>query len=255
MPAKRLTRTEIELALDKILKRYDEYIYRFFKSAKLKTAFEERYFSAVRNGMDLGQFLSIEVGVIEELLKKADDKLNQEPISTGSTKREGFADKVIKELQAKIEKYSDIRVHNNANPEVRRLVGAINDLDQKYMPELQDALKNTNYAFNSQIMMSLDSQLRSFTSSGNDLVPARLTRYITLMNVFPRDYHAVDREEKSFILEASFFLHDLLDILTQVKSDYKLLTTIEADKLKRVTSYVEGVIEDFRLKDFKRRST
>ena len=255
MPPKKLTRVEVELALDKILKRYDEYIYRFFKSPRLKTAFEERYFGAVRNGLDLAQFLSVEVGVIEELLKKEDDILNQQPVSTAKTKKEGFADRVLKELQAKIEKYSDIHVHRDANPEVRRLVGALNDLDQKYMPELQDALKNTNYAFNSQIMMALDSQLRSFSSTGNDLIPARLTRFITLMNVFPRDYKAVEREEKSFILEASFFLHDLLDILTQVKSDFTPMTKIEADKLGRVTSYVEGVIEDFRLKDFKRRST
>jgi hypothetical protein len=121
------------------------------------------------------------------------------------------------------------------------------------MPDLQDALKNTNYAFNSQVMMALDAQLRSLSSSGSDPVPARLTRYITLLNVFPRDYKAVDREEKAFILEASFFLHDLLDILTQVKSDYTPMTRVEADKLKSVTSYVEGVVEDFRLKDFKRK--
>jgi len=254
MPPNRLSRAEIELALDKILKRYDEYIYRFFKSPRLKTSFEERYFSAVRNGLDLGQFLAVEVGVIEELLKKEDDNLNQQPVSTERRKKEGFADRVLKELKAKIEKYTDIRVHKDANPEIRRLVGALNELDQKYMPELQDSLKNTNYAFNSQVMMALDSQLRSFSSTGNDLIPARLTRYITLMNVFPRDYKAVDREEKSFILEASFFLHDLLDILTQVKSDYTPMTKTEAEKLRKVTSYVEGVIEDFRLKDFKRRS-
>ena len=254
MPPKKLTRAEIELALEKILKRYDEYIYRFFKSPRLKTAFEERYFSAVRNGLDLGQFLAVEVGVIEELLKKEDDNLNQQPVSTERRKREDFADRILKELQAKIEKYSDIPVHKAANPEIRRLVGALNELDHKYMPELQDALKNTNYAFNSQVMMSLDSQLRSLSSSGTDPVPARLTRYLTLMSVFPRDYKAVDREEKAFILEASFFLHDLLDILTQVKSDYTPMSKSEAEKLKSVTSYVEGVIEDFRLKDFKRKA-
>jgi hypothetical protein len=255
MPPKRISRAEIDLALEKILKRYDEYIYRFFKSPRLKTAFEERYFSAVRNGLDLAQFLSVEIGVIEELLKKEEDKLNQQPVSSGSAKKEDFADRILKELQARIEKYPDIRVHKAANPEIRRLVGALNDLDQRYMPELQDALKNTNYSFNSQVMMTLDAQLRSFCSLVQDGVPARLTRYITLLNVFPRDYKAVDREEKSFILEASFFLHDLLDILTQAGSDYFPITKIEIDKLRRVTNYVEGVIEDFRLKDFKRKST
>jgi hypothetical protein len=255
MATGKLSRAEVELTIEKILKRYDEYIYRFFKSPRLKSAFEERYFSAVRNGLDLSRFLAVEISVIEELIKKEEENLNQEPSRTDGEPKKDFADKVLEKLRERIEKYPDVRVHRDANPEIRRLVGALTDLDEKFMPELHDALKNTNYSFNSQVMMNLDSQIRSLGSSSTESVPQRLTRYAALLNVFPRDYKAIDREEKAFILEASFFLHDLLDILLQVRSDYDSLGTRERRKLDSVVARVEGIVEDFRLKDFKRKST
>lgn len=255
MAAGKLSRAEVELTIEKILKRYDEYIYRFFKSPRIKTAFEERYFGAVRNGLDLSRFLAVEISVIEELIKKEDQKLQQEPARAGAPRKKDFADNVLEQLRRRIEKYKDVRAHRDANPEIRRLVGALTDLDASYMPELHDALKSTNYSFNSQVMMNLDSQLRSLCSSSGEPVPQRLTRYVTLLNVFPRDYTAIDREEKTFILESSFFLHDLLDILLQVRSDYESLGQTERKKLDSVVERVEGIIEDFRLKDFKRRST
>jgi len=256
MAAGKLSRAEVEHAIEKILKKYDEYIYRFFKSPRLKTAFEERYFSAVRNGLDLSRFLAIEIGVIEELIKKEEENLQRQPParSDGAPKKD-FADRVLEKLRERIEKYPDVRVHKDANPEIRRLVGALTQLDRDYLPELHDALKNTNYSFNSQVMLNLDSQVRSLCGSSSEPVPQRLTRYVTLLNVFPRDYKAIDREEKAFILESSFFLHDLLDILVQVRSDYGTLGERERRKLDTVVGRVEMIIEDFRLRDFKRRST
>ena len=251
----KLTRAEIDNAIEKIVKRYDEYVYRFFKSPKLKTAFEGRYFSAVKNNMDMERFLSAEIEVIEQILKTEEDNLSKEIApAPQETKKEDFADQVVKELRVKIEKYPAIRIHKDANPEIRHLLGALNELEGDFTPPLQDALKNTNYAFNTQTMMNLDAQLRSLSSIGSDGVSSRLTRYFNLMNHFPRDYQAIDREEKSFIMEVSFFLHDLYDILTQVNTEYRPMTKSEKENLKKVMTYLEGLIDDFRLKDFKRKN-
>ena len=90
--------------MDKILKKYDEYIFRFYKSPKVKAAFEERYFSAIRGGLDMAQFLAAEVAAIQELLNKAEEKISQSTLPQPSQKKEGFADKVLRQLQEKIEK-------------------------------------------------------------------------------------------------------------------------------------------------------
>jgi hypothetical protein len=248
----RLSRDEIQLALDKILKKYDDYIYRYFKPPGLKSAFEERYFTALRKGMDMESFLSAEIGAIEELLGKEEDRINAQQ-AQGATE-ESFGDKVLRQLSQKIEKYPDIRIHKDANPEIRRFLGALNELHNVYMPLLQESLVNTSYGYNSSIMTNLESRLHWLSVVDQDGVSHSLSRYLTLFNTFPRDYAAIDHEEKAFIMEAAFFLHDLSDIISEVQSEYNPLTKGEKDRLARVGTYIDGIIEDFRIKDLKRKN-
>ncbi len=70
---------------------------------------------------------------------------------------------------------------------------------------------------------------------------------------FPRNYAAVEREEKEYILEAAFFLNDLLVVLERVKKVYTEMRPEEKRALDDTMAYVWGVITDFRLKDFKRK--
>lgn len=253
MAGEKLSRAEIQLALDRIVKKYDEYINRFLKSPKLKGAFEERYFDAVRKGLDMASFLAAEVTVVEELLKnEAEHRQAKAVPAEAGEKKEAFADRIARELMAKVEKYPDVRVHKDGNPEIRHLVGALNQFDEQYIPMLQDGLKNTIYAFNSQTMMQLDSQLRNLCSRNPDTPPTALNRYLTLLNVFPRDYKVVDREEKAYLMESAFFLNDVFDIIRIVLEENRNLSSSEKEKLDEVRTFMRAVIEDFRLKDLKR---
>ena len=127
-------------------------------------------------------------------------------------------------------------------------------LDDKYMPLLQDALKNTNFSFNTQVMLNLDSELRYLSSADEDGVSSKLTRYKGLFNRFPRDYKSIDNEEKAYIMAASFFLHDLQDILDRAGLGRISLNSNEQEKLNQTRAYLDGIIEDFRLKDLKRKN-
>ena len=252
----KLTRVEIDLAIDKIIKKYDEYCYRFFKHPKLKAAFEDRYFLALKKGLDMQRFLAAEIDVINQLIRKEEARLQEEPLAVqeAPVKKESIADRVLRENRKKIEKYPDVRIHKDANPEVRRLLGALNELDERYMPLLADALANSNYSMNTQAMQNIESELRFLSSVGDDGVSPKLTRYLALFNRFPRDYKAIDTEEKKFILSASFLLHDLQDILSQVRAGYTPLSGQAQEKLARVLAQIDGIIEDFRLKDLKRKN-
>jgi hypothetical protein len=252
----KLTRIEIDLAIDKIIKKYDEYCYRFFKSPKLKAAFEDRYFLALKKGLDMQRFLAAEIDVIDQLLRKEEARLQEEParVEQAPTRKESIADRVLRENRRKIEKYPDVRIHKDANPEVRRLLGALGELDERYMPLLADALANTNYSMNTQAMQNIESELRFLSSVGPDGICPKLTRYLALFNRFPRDYKAIDTEEKKFILSASFLLHDLQDILDQVRGGYTPLGRQAQEKLSRVLVQVTGIIDDFRLRDLKRKN-
>ena len=248
----KLTRAEVELAVQKICQKYDEYASRFFKSPQLKGAFEERYFDAVRHGLDLKTFLQVEIGVVEEMVSKAEARLQQTTTRRAETReKKGFADRVIDELRAKIEKYEDVPFQRQANPEIRRLVGALIKLDQDHIPRLHDAFRNTSFNYSSREMIDLDGRLRDMGTIHSG-VPPRLTRYSGLLSAFPRDYPAIDREEKSFLLEAALLLHDFRRVIGQVLEVYSDLAEPHKIEIAVVDNYLRGVIEDFRLKDFNR---
>ncbi len=252
MPTKgKLTKAEVQLAVDKIVKKYDEYSTRFFKSQTLKLAFEDRYFSALGGGLDMQSFLEAEIEVVEELIRKAEAQLQQGQNARGRP-RPDFADRVLQELRAKTEKYDDVVFHKQANPEVRRLVGAVSRLEREYMTQLHDALHDTSYNFTSREMLDLDGRLRDLTSPGGKDAPPRLTRYLALLSAFPRDYNAVDRDEKSFLIDAAYLVHDLRGVIERARESYRDLDDENQARLDRVDAYLLGVLEDFRLKDFHR---
>jgi hypothetical protein len=109
------------------------------------------------------------------------------------------------------------------------------------------------YAMSSSEMLSLDSQLRYLASRDGQETPQNLSRLVVQLRKFPRNYQAIDREEKDFILEAAFFLNDLMMILERVKRVYTDLPADRRQVVEDSLAHVWGIISDFRLKDLKRK--
>ncbi len=256
--SKKLNKGEIQRVVDKIRKKYEEYTIRFLKSSKLKYAFEKRYSDNLKKGMDIGNFLSAEISVIEELIRSEMSKLkySSEQAAVRNVEQKdnkNFADKILEEHKAKIAKYNKIDFHKDAKNEVCRLLGALNELYNTYLPLMQDVAKKTAHR-NLRVtdIMEMESRLRVMGSLDSDNVSSRLSRYYALLNRFPRDYKAIDHEEKSFVLDSAFLLHDFLNILSI--PDSKEEPEISDDELKTIISYILKIIDDFRLKDLKRKT-
>jgi hypothetical protein len=258
MLEKKLNAGEIQRTVEKIKKRYDEYTYRYLKSPKLKYAFEERYRKAVKMGMDISNFLAAEISAIEELIKKEEARARgyQKPNPFNinikeNAPRKDFADKIIDELNARIAKYDDIPIHSDASYEIRRLLGAVHKLYENYNPLLQNIYRKAS--LNTTQIMDIEARLRSMGNVDKDNIAPRLTRYFALLNRFPRDYSALDREEKSFIIDTALLLHDLKYILSGLKPADIEAVKEDENTFAALLAYINGVIEDFRLKDLKRK--
>jgi hypothetical protein len=239
--------------MEKIRRRYDEYISKYFKPKTLRDAFETRYIQALRGGIDVSSFLLAEISAIEELIGREEQRVMAGPARPAAAKEPSFADKVLEENRARISGYRDILFHADAGEEVRRLAGALTDLAGDRWQDLASALVDTMYAMSSSEMLALDSQLRSLASPGAEEAPQALNRLVAQLRKFPRSYSAIDRDEKEYILEAAFFLHDLSVILKRV---VEVHTDISASKRKVVEDYIThvwAIISDFRLKDLKRK--
>ncbi|MCX7032174.1 MAG: hypothetical protein NTU62_18945 [Spirochaetes bacterium] len=252
MIPRKLTPGEITAVVEKIRKKYEEYIYKYFKSKSLREAFEERYLRSLRASVDVSSFLLAEIGAIEELIKREEDRIVLPP---PSEPRPDIADKVIEENRKRIVKYRDSGFHPDASEDARRLLGALQQIAEDHWPALTSALRETASNMNSLEMLNLDSQLRYLSAPGRDGVPQFLARYTGQLKRFPRNYAAIDREDKEFILEAAFFLNDLLSILERVRRVYKDLNAQAKESLGAAIDFTWGVIGDFRLKDLKRRKT
>jgi hypothetical protein len=102
-------------------------------------------------------------------------------------------------------------------------------------------------------MVNLEGKLRHLAARGSDGVPSGLSRYLYHANRFPRNYLAIDREEKQYILESAFFLHELNEILERVAAHYPQLDAGSKAGLKEIQELIQGILRDFRLKEFKRK--
>jgi len=251
--SKKLTPGEISSSVEKIRRRYDEYISKFFKHRSLREAFEDRYRKALRAGVDISSFLLAEISAIEELITREEQRVMAGPPRAGAEKEPSFADKVLEENRRRIEKYPDVPFHNDAGEEVRRLVGALSGLERDHWPVLATALRDTMYAMNSPEMLALDSQLRFMASTNREEVPQFLTRLVAHLGKFPRNYPAIEREEKEYILEAGFLLNDILTVLERVQRVHTEMGAQEKRIVAEKKAIIEELISDFRLKDFKRR--
>jgi hypothetical protein len=250
---KKLTPGEIKSVVDKIRKKYDEYISKYFKPKVLKEAFEDRYLKALRSKVDISSFLLAEISAVEELIGREEEHLAVVPETPPEEPKKDIADKVLEQNRKLIEKYPDFELHKDANPELRKLLGALNALEEQYWLPLSSALRNTAYSMNSSEMLNFDSRLRYLSSVERNEVPQFLLGYVSQMKKFPRNYALLEREEKEYILESAFFLNDLIVVLERIKKLYHDFSDEDAQTLDRVIAYVWGIVSDFRLKEFRKK--
>jgi len=250
----KLTPEEISRAVAKIRQRYDEYIYKYFKPKTLKFAFEDRYMQALKSRADISNFLLAEISAVEELVGREEARLESgAPAEEHKESISERVDRIVEENLQKIRRYPEVAFHPSASEEIRRLLGALKTLVDEHWPRLSAILRDSSYGRGSTAMVQLESQLRYLGDPGRDGVPSGLSRYLYHLNRFPRDYPAIDREEKEYILETAFFLHDLGEILERVIQDSAGLPPPRRQGLQAVQEYVQGVIRDFRVKELKRR--
>ncbi|HUI71276.1 MAG TPA: hypothetical protein VL354_12220 [Spirochaetia bacterium] len=227
---------------------------KYFKPKTLKEAFEERYVRALRARVDISSFLIAEISAIEELIRREEKKATAEPAKADAEKQQSIADRVVEENRKRIAKYPDIAFHPDASEEVRRLLGALSVLLRDRWEKLGDALQRTMYSMSSSEMLSLDSKLHSLAATDKEEVPQLLVRLVSQLRKFPRNYPQIERHEKEYILEAAFLLNDLVIVLERVRQVHADVTAESKKTIEETLAYVSQIVNDFRVKDFKRKS-
>ena len=81
MKKKKLGPIEVEAAVNGIRKKYNDLIVEYMKPKIIKDSFEDRYISALRARVDMGNFIFTEIQVVSKLIKDEKEKQqkNQKP--------------------------------------------------------------------------------------------------------------------------------------------------------------------------------
>ena len=240
----RLTPKEVETALTRIRKTYDDYIISYMTPIDEKSAFEDRYIDALHARVDLTRFIKDEIEYLQQLIKEGEDKKirNIKPATAQPAK--GFADRIIEELEKKIESYPEIYLHDDASVEVKKLYGALKVLDYEHWSTVSTFIRKVH---SSTVSYNLENRLYRMTTVGGESVPPDLDRYLFLLNQNGQYSTELFRESQECIKRASFFLHELHHILLECQDRGLMDESVEI-----AYNYVENIISDFRLKDLKR---
>ncbi len=241
----KLTAKEVDAALEKLRQGYDDYIIKFMLPMAEKRAFEDRYVAALHSRLDLTRFIKDEMLHLERLNREQQEApIEAARASAAAPRKTGFAERVMEEMEQKIESYPEMDFHEDASPEIKKLYGALLELDQKYWSLLSSFIRKV---YSSSVSYNLENRLLRMTAPAGREVPPELDRYYFLLNKEKSYAPELFREAQECIKRGAFFLHELRRILEEYKERQMMDENVEA-----AYNYIDAVISDFRLKDLRR---
>ena len=249
MNGRPLSEEEVERAVEKIRRMYDDYIITYLKPFTLKDAFEDRYLLVRKQRIDLTRFIHDELELIKGLVKDEDARSAQREERRGRRKGRHrsvseYADRLIEQYREQIEKYPDLPFDDRASYEIRKLLGALDLFEKEYWPDLERVLRKLYPSYYSSPRLTLEPRIYNLTSGAGRLPPG-VSRYKALLMRLPRTKAELEWEERRLILEGAFLLHHVVETLERVRKDGDLAG------LERTENWVHSVIVDFRLQEFK----
>lgn len=261
-------KNKVDHLLKEIRADYEKLIINYRKPERLRSEFELRYHDAVEYRINLLGFLNAEKAALETLFEKAEESEAGKPkikkakriikassnVETDSgTERVSYADRLIQEFAERIEKYPEILIHPDAALEMKKLFGALSCIEKDYWGVIDRILRNRSGSKRFRDSIDLEPEINRMCSAGIDGLPSALSTYYRLLERLPRDYNEVEREEKRCLLNAAGLLKKMqMEIIKAF--DGNSIAEEEKEKLTEAKQYIDGMLDDFRLKDLARLS-
>lgn len=277
MKGKKLNSKEIDQLVAKIRSLYDDYMVKFIQGSREKTAFEQRYFEALKSRVNLQRFLMVELKIVQQLIAREELQQgrqeaeayqrekdivgpngqtrgngSQTPAGEEEAERGDFADRVIEEMQRKAEKYPPAGLDNNEVWEVDHLFGGLQKFERELWPPVDRVYRKVYPSRYDGPRLMLETRLLELAEARMGGMPQVLHTLQLLMGRFPRNYREIEWEQKHTILKASFFLHTIRGELEKLRQE-SYLSEEDRRAVYNATEFVNALIEDFRLKDLKEK--
>ncbi len=254
---KKLSSVEIEAAINGIRKKYNDYMVEFLKPPKAKNMFEDRYLDALRARIDLERFILDEIVLVQKLIDDEHEKLKLENEARESRRkktarkerdRKSVVDKIYEENREKIRKYVAIGLEDDDVYEIDKLFGAVKELEKSYWSGIEGVFRKLYTSRYTGPRRDLEERLFELTLEGPDGYPPGLVKLRTILDRYPREYTALQRESQRCMMNISFLLHSMHEELEKIRND-ESLNDEDRKTIEISLDFVHTVIADFRLTD------
>ena len=254
---KKLSSVEIEAAINGIRKKYNDYMVEFLKPPRAKNLFEDRYLEALRARIDLNRFIYDEILLVQQLIDDEHEKIRRET-EEKKKKREkkvrksmqdkSLVDKIFEANREKIRKYVAIGLEDDDVYEIDKLFGAVKELEKSYWSGIEGVFRKLYTSRYSGPRRELEERLFELSMEGPDGYPPGLVKLRTILDRYPREYTALQRESQRCMMSISFLLHSMYEELDKIKDD-ESLNDDDRGTIEISLGFVHNVIVDFRLTD------
>ncbi|MBI9106213.1 MAG: hypothetical protein JEZ04_05660 [Spirochaetales bacterium] len=259
-------KNKVDTLLKEIRSDYENLIKNYRRQESLRSLFELRYHDAVEYRINLMDFLSAEKAAVLTLIERAEggkpgnenraaerktQKAAPRPVSDAETPapRVSYADKMLKEFAERIDKYPEIIIHPDAALEMQKLFGALSCIEKDYWGVIDRLLRNQIGSKRFRDTIDLEPEINRMCSAGLNGLPSGLSTYYRLLERLPRDYPEVEREEKRCLMSAAGLLKRMQMEIIKALDGNSAVPDDEKVKLIEARGYIEGMLNDFRLKD------
>jgi O6-methylguanine-DNA--protein-cysteine methyltransferase len=246
----KLTPLQVDKLISRIRSEYKDFIIRYQKPFTVQNGFELRYLQARQKKIDLEAFLKAEIEVLMELNRREEQRRIKSQQPKVAKKKQSYADKIIEQMEKRISEYPELVFHREASYEMKKLFGALQLFKQKYWDDISYLLRGNTITDTETYFRDIDTPARDMFLEKANEVPALLRIYSRLLSSRPRDWEAIDAEEKRCIIEVAFFLHNTLARLDRIKKN-KDSSNENRESIEKVASFIAKMIKDFRLTDLK----
>ncbi|HOJ50293.1 MAG TPA: hypothetical protein PKW55_05730 [Spirochaetota bacterium] len=232
----RLTQKEIDMILDKIKKKYDEYASKYGKEFFSYKSFKDRYYQYLKSRSDIEIFLYAEIQALEDRVKEIEEKREKRKKQEEIKK---YFDNIENKILDKIKNYPELEdVSDRVRYEIRKLAGAIKVI----YPILEEYFYFIKREFQDEYRRSInvfkDFVLKPFSG--------RFSEYLrNVSNPFFQDNKYLEKMEQDIIKDWGIAINNIYSIFKDSK--------IDNEEVKEFLKILEKIIEDFRLTVFNQR--
>lgn len=277
---RRRNRKIIDQTLEDLRERYSALADAGLLSAGARRAFEDRYFNALKAGIDLQRFLAAEKTALEELETRASGAIEPSGVSDAlpgakpgtrgsenlsspesdndgpgdipdedpeAAEPESFLDRVTRELYERIDGYPSAVLPAGASYDMEKLAGMLMQFGRDYWPEVERAIRNGASFGGRSTVLDLESRVLEHCMPDSSGLPRFCDRYVQAVHGGREAVY--EQEEKRCLAAAARFLHEIK------KEVYALMPRVEEEErleaLKNAEGYILSALENFRMKDLR----